>query len=309
MAGKTWSKEEEDYYWTHIIPFSRRRKGLGLANPELTFKQLGEKMQAALGDKSRRVYTALCLEEHFYLNIHTGRTSKYARKHAKAYKALALKYPGVPQKTTSAMQEANDETEATHPATKPGAENDWELGGNENAEKRAAILELATLPPDDDTTPGKGKRKFEVDSGDDASPTQVSKGKRREFEPIDESSVRDSPDKAVAPITKGYMEAIAQEALESTTTNEATQSRSSEPRAEETGQTVLTRIPLGALQEAVDYVTKGTDEGEFLFYTDYASDSGRSIDSGDPEVNKAARDLTDLSHKAHGEAGSRGGGL
>ena len=61
MAGKTWSVEEEAYFWLHVVPFSRRRRGLDLANPELSFQQLGEKMQAALGDKARRKYTALCL--------------------------------------------------------------------------------------------------------------------------------------------------------------------------------------------------------------------------------------------------------
>lgn len=61
MAGKVWSPEEEAYFWTHVVPFSRRRRGIHLANPELTFQQLGERMQAALGDKSRRAYTPLCL--------------------------------------------------------------------------------------------------------------------------------------------------------------------------------------------------------------------------------------------------------
>lgn len=40
----------------------------------------------------------------------------------------------------------NNEVEPTHVATKAGAETDWELGGDENAEKRAAILKLAGLP-------------------------------------------------------------------------------------------------------------------------------------------------------------------
>lgn len=61
MAGKIWSPEEEAYFWTHIVPFSRRRRGIHLANPELGWQQLGERMQAAFGDKARRTYTALCL--------------------------------------------------------------------------------------------------------------------------------------------------------------------------------------------------------------------------------------------------------
>lgn len=61
MAGKTWSKQEEEYFWLHIIPFSRRRRGLDLTNPELSFQQLAEKMQEAFGENARRTYTALTL--------------------------------------------------------------------------------------------------------------------------------------------------------------------------------------------------------------------------------------------------------
>ena len=61
MAGKVWSAEEEAYFWLHVIPFSRHRRGADIMNPELSFQQLGERMQAALGQKARRQYTALCL--------------------------------------------------------------------------------------------------------------------------------------------------------------------------------------------------------------------------------------------------------
>ena len=61
MAGKTWSETEEEYFWVHIIPFSRRRRGIDLANAELSFQQLAEKMHAAFGEDSRRQYTALTL--------------------------------------------------------------------------------------------------------------------------------------------------------------------------------------------------------------------------------------------------------
>lgn len=61
MAGKTWSEVEETYFWLHIVPFSRRRRGVDIANPELSFQQLGEKMQVAFGEDARRQYTALCL--------------------------------------------------------------------------------------------------------------------------------------------------------------------------------------------------------------------------------------------------------
>lgn len=61
MAGKTWSEQEEEYFWLHIIPFSRRRRGVDLANPELSFQQLAEMMRTALGENARRQYTALTL--------------------------------------------------------------------------------------------------------------------------------------------------------------------------------------------------------------------------------------------------------
>lgn len=61
MAGKTWSEEEEEYFWVHIIPFSRRRRGLDIANPELSFQQLAEKMREAFDENARRQYTALTL--------------------------------------------------------------------------------------------------------------------------------------------------------------------------------------------------------------------------------------------------------
>ncbi len=65
MAGKTWSEEEEHYFWTHVVPLSRRRRGIDIFNPELTFKQLGERMQKVFGgpngEGARRNYSALCL--------------------------------------------------------------------------------------------------------------------------------------------------------------------------------------------------------------------------------------------------------
>lgn len=61
MGGKSWSKEEEDYFWVHIIPFSHVRRGPHLAHPEQSFAQLGRKMQDAFGSLARRSYTGVCL--------------------------------------------------------------------------------------------------------------------------------------------------------------------------------------------------------------------------------------------------------
>lgn len=46
-------------------------------------------------------------------------------------------------KSNRTTHEVNNEVEPAHVATKTGAETDWELGGDENADKRAAILKLA----------------------------------------------------------------------------------------------------------------------------------------------------------------------
>ncbi|KEZ39606.1 Phosphatidylglycerophosphatase [Scedosporium apiospermum] len=135
MGGKSWSKEEEDYFWVHIIPFSHVRRGPHLAHPEQSFAQLGRKMQDAFGSLARRSYTGVCLaEEHYYKNVVEGRISKHAPEYVKAYKALAASDPRQPPSIARVRRELNGLGEATHPATKPGAEMDWELGGREETE-------------------------------------------------------------------------------------------------------------------------------------------------------------------------------
>ena len=75
------------------------------------------------------------------------------------------------------MQEVNGEVEGAHVATKPGAEMDWELGGDENAVKRQFVLKMAQVVVAPGT--GKGKRKRSLVGMLDEP---VGKGKRVEAE-------------------------------------------------------------------------------------------------------------------------------
>lgn len=77
------------------------------------------------------------------------------------------------------MQDANYEIEPTHVATKPGAEMDWELGGDENAGKFEGVLRLAKVEPADTAVPASGKGKMgheEVSEG----PAEKREGVRAE---------------------------------------------------------------------------------------------------------------------------------
>ena len=75
------------------------------------------------------------------------------------------------------MHEVNGEVEGAHVSTKPGAEMDWELGGDENAVKRQLVLKMAQVVLAPGT--GKGKRKRSLVGMLDEP---VGKGKRVEAE-------------------------------------------------------------------------------------------------------------------------------
>lgn len=80
----------------------------------------------------------------------------------------------------------NNETEPAHVETKDGAEMDWELGGDENAQKREATLKLASFEIDGETpiSKTKTKRARERESVE-PTPKRVDKGKGVQLESPD----------------------------------------------------------------------------------------------------------------------------
>ncbi|KAL1871313.1 hypothetical protein VTK73DRAFT_2109 [Phialemonium thermophilum] len=78
MGGKHWTKEEEGYYWNHIIPFSSKRVGLDkVRNKEKSWDLLAQEMTAKFGTTHRQ-YTSQSLAEHWFKNMQEGNYSKHA---------------------------------------------------------------------------------------------------------------------------------------------------------------------------------------------------------------------------------------
>ena len=71
MGGKTWSREEEVYFWTHVIPNSPARVNT-ILRPEKEWDVLADEMTGAMGSKARRVYTklGLCTLASFFGHFH-----------------------------------------------------------------------------------------------------------------------------------------------------------------------------------------------------------------------------------------------
>jgi hypothetical protein len=59
MGGKTWSFEEERFFWNDLIPQSP--KGVNPAKRILDWEMCARRMQAAMGAQARRRYTKLML--------------------------------------------------------------------------------------------------------------------------------------------------------------------------------------------------------------------------------------------------------
>ncbi|KAL2151924.1 hypothetical protein VTH82DRAFT_5108 [Thermothelomyces myriococcoides] len=76
MGGKIWSREEEEYFWLHLIPHSPKRLGDDLyINEEKDWTWVGEMMTTYMGARARRKYTQLCVFEHYFLNAVLSRFS------------------------------------------------------------------------------------------------------------------------------------------------------------------------------------------------------------------------------------------
>ncbi|KAI9149364.1 Mitochondrial import inner membrane translocase subunit tim22 [Paramyrothecium foliicola] len=84
MGGKTWSKEEETYFWHVIIPQSP--KAIKESDRAYSWTKCAEIMQEAMSHNPRRRFTYLMLSEHFYQNVHTGHFSPFAREFVEEYK-------------------------------------------------------------------------------------------------------------------------------------------------------------------------------------------------------------------------------
>ncbi|POR36736.1 Uncharacterized protein TPAR_03036 [Tolypocladium paradoxum] len=76
MGGKTWSREEELYFWRVIVPLSP--KAAVPTGKPLDWEQLAANMQAHFGKNARRRYTNLMLYEHYFQNVTTGHKSPKA---------------------------------------------------------------------------------------------------------------------------------------------------------------------------------------------------------------------------------------
>jgi hypothetical protein len=61
MGGKTWSFEEERFFWNDLIPQSP--KGVVAVKRILDWEMCARRMQAAMGAQARRRYTKLMLCE------------------------------------------------------------------------------------------------------------------------------------------------------------------------------------------------------------------------------------------------------
>ncbi|KAM4056317.1 hypothetical protein HRG_003234 [Hirsutella rhossiliensis] len=76
MGGKTWSREEELYFWRTIVPMSP--KAAARTGKVVDWEQSALIMQRHFGKKARRNYTKLMLFEHYFQNITTGHESPRA---------------------------------------------------------------------------------------------------------------------------------------------------------------------------------------------------------------------------------------
>ncbi|EQL00101.1 hypothetical protein OCS_04179 [Ophiocordyceps sinensis CO18] len=76
MGGKTWSREEELYFWRTIVPISP--KAASLIGKAVDWEQSALMMHKNFGKKARRNYTKLMLFEHYFQNITTGHESPRA---------------------------------------------------------------------------------------------------------------------------------------------------------------------------------------------------------------------------------------
>lgn len=76
MGGKTWSREEELFFWRSIVPISPKA-AVQVGKP-VDWDQCASMMQKHFGEAARRRYTKLMLFEHYFQNITTGHKLPHA---------------------------------------------------------------------------------------------------------------------------------------------------------------------------------------------------------------------------------------
>ncbi|PHH83855.1 hypothetical protein CDD83_2922 [Cordyceps sp. RAO-2017] len=76
MGGKTWSREEELFFWRTIVPISP--KAAVRVGTTADWQQCASMMKRHFGVRARRNYTKLMLFEHYFQNITTGHKSPRA---------------------------------------------------------------------------------------------------------------------------------------------------------------------------------------------------------------------------------------
>ncbi|KAM0452363.1 hypothetical protein ACHAO4_005574 [Trichoderma viride] len=78
MGGKTWSRQEERFFWRTIVPQSP--KAVKPSDRVHDWKICAEIMQQEMGVNARRKYSKLMLFEHYFQNVQTGHKSPCARE-------------------------------------------------------------------------------------------------------------------------------------------------------------------------------------------------------------------------------------
>ncbi|KAM0258803.1 hypothetical protein ACHAQJ_003645 [Trichoderma viride] len=78
MGGKTWSKQEERFFWRTIVPQSP--KAVKPSDRVHDWRVCAEIMQQKMGVNARRKYSKLMLFEHYFQNVQTGHRSPCARE-------------------------------------------------------------------------------------------------------------------------------------------------------------------------------------------------------------------------------------
>ncbi|KAM0518421.1 hypothetical protein ACHAPE_004184 [Trichoderma viride] len=78
MGGKTWSRQEERFFWRTIVP--RSPKAVKPSDRVHDWKVCAEIMQQEMGANARRKYSKLMLFEHYFQNVQTGHKSPCARE-------------------------------------------------------------------------------------------------------------------------------------------------------------------------------------------------------------------------------------
>ncbi|KAK4242256.1 hypothetical protein C8A03DRAFT_29517 [Achaetomium macrosporum] len=75
MGGKIWSKEEENIFWTELMPHSPKRLGADYRNnKEKGWDWVASEMAKRMSVR-RRQYTGLSVYEHYFLNAYQSKFS------------------------------------------------------------------------------------------------------------------------------------------------------------------------------------------------------------------------------------------